>query len=964
MQGLPDTDKTSVSPVSGPDTLPSMPVDGRRLVADPQGRDWQDAAASAGVRRLEVLEQVLGQCQAAGLAGLFSLLVLAAGWQYLPAGGRGEAGGLTWLLTALGLGAAGPGAWLLCRRLVISPTRTGRWRLAGGLWGVLALSTWGLGFGHLLTLPWAETSALLLCGVALASALLLAATAYWLPALLLGWAALLTGQLLASPDGALTAAWSWPMLGFDLVLLALGMVLGRATRQVARRTVAERMSRRELAQLKAQMADQGERLRDEADQRHDVEQALNEARVAADVANHAKTEFLATMSHEVRTPLNGILPILEMLRETRLDAAQRDFLDTAYNSARHLLRIINDVLDFAKAESGKLELESIEINPRELIASVTDLMGKSAEQRGLRLHAKVADDVPGRVRGDPIRLRQVLTNLVSNAIKFTDKGEIRVELHKRRASRKEVELVFSVTDTGEGIPRDTQRRLFRAFSQADASTTRKHGGTGLGLAICKRLVTLMGGRIGVKSQQGQGATFWFVLPMRKSASDVPPARRDLAGLRVLTLVDEADVAGELSGKLAEWGMQEDPVDSPLSAINKLRSSAQLGRSWAYELLLLSLSGPSRAFRAVLDELADEPGLVGLKVVVITPSITVQRELQKLPGVFTLEAPIDYRALQRRLYRLFDVEGKRVKPDEDTQALFDSLALDFESRFGQAEVAHPVIRGEVMGRALLVEDNPVNLSVARRMLARLGIDTLVARDGREALAVIARDKVDLVLMDCQMPNMDGYEATRRIRAAEQDARPRRHLPIIAMTANVMTGDREKCLECGMDDYLGKPLEFAPLRRALESWLRLRPMNGNTAVSTASSLMVTPTDAVAEPDSSPLDPAKLAELHELMGEELPRLVEQFLDSAPQLLAALGDAAREGDLDAMVPPAHSLKSSSANLGAQRLSRLAARLEQAAREGDLEQAMRLHGRLGAEFLTASAALQAGLDEKPDTAA
>ena len=958
------------------DGLPSMQFDGRRLLTNPDARTWEDPTGD-GVRRLEAAEQVQGQYRAAGLGGLLSLLMLGLSWLSLNAPlDLAQPPGLWWLPAAIVCGLAGMAGWWLARRHIISPFRVGSWRWLASGWGAVTLCLWGLAFGAALGLPWDERSALLLAGTALASAMLLAGMAYWLPGLLLTWAVMVGSQLFAAPQ-VMAQTWLVPVLGFDLVLLALGMVLGQTTRQASHRAVAERMSRRELAQFKARMNDQGERLMAESDQRRDVEQALQEARAAADVANRAKTEFLATMSHEVRTPLNGILPILEMLRETRLDETQQDFLDTAYNSSRHLLRIINDVLDFAKAESGKLELESIEIELRELIESVTELMGKSAEQRGLRLSYKVADDVPRRVRGDSIRLRQVLSNLVSNAIKFTGQGEIRIDVHQRRSSRKEVELVFSVTDSGAGMSRDTQRRLFRAFSQADASTTRKHGGTGLGLVICKRLVELMGGRIGVKSQLGKGSTFWFVLPMRKSASDVPPARRDLAGLRVLSLVDDKKAAEKLTEVLASWGMSEERVDSPMSAISKLKSSAQLGRSWTYELLLVSMSASGQTFLSLINDLRSEPALADLKVAAITPSTQVLNDLHKLPGVFGMTSPIDYRALQRQLHRLFDVEGGRLNRDEDTQALFDSLALDFEPR-SDAVIEHPVVRGEVVATALLVEDNPINLSVARRMLAKLGIDSEVARNGQEALDILGRRSVDLVLMDCQMPLMDGYAATRRIRAAEQQADTPRHLPIVAMTANVMTGDREKCLEAGMDDYLGKPLEFVSLRRALEPWVRIgrqgssRPGSGD--LSYAGSVLRSSTDddvlvldglvkapvstSAAAPtgNDGPLDGAKLAELRELMGEELPGLIRQYLDTARGFMAELELAAAIDALPALVAPAHSLKSSSANLGALRLSRHAASLEQAARRGDAATARRAYSKMQDDFAQASTALQATL--------
>ncbi len=947
------------------DGLPSMQFDGRRLLADPELRHAPDASRD-GMRRLQIAEQVSTQVSTAALAGLAGLLLVGG---LVVAGSLDpvRAPGLWWVLFSTLTATAGPAIWAVTLRYPVTPFAARRWRSLLVVWGVVALALCGLAFGALAGQPWSQAVALQLTGVAVVSALVIACSAFWLPGLMIAWGALLAGQW-TSDLLILPSALAELMLGFDLVLLALGMVLSVVTAQAARRVVGERMTRRELAQLKARIHDQTERLSVATDQRHSIEQALTEARAAADGANRAKTEFLATMSHEVRTPLNGILPILEMLRETRLDDSQREFLDTAYSSSRHLLRIINDVLDFAKAESGKLELESIEIDVRELVESVTDLMGKGAQQRGLTLSATVADDVPRRVRGDSIRIRQVLSNLVSNAVKFTQRGDIRVQVHKRRDSRKEVELVFSVSDTGAGMSRDTQRRLFRPFSQADASTTRKHGGTGLGLVICKRLVELMGGRISVKSQLGAGSTFSFVLPMRRSAGEVPPARRDLVGLRVLTLIDDPSTGAKLSEVLNDWGMAEERVDSPLSALSKLKSSAQLGRSWSYELLVITLSGKRAAFAALVDDLRDSDVLAELKIVLVAPTEQAAAELRKLPGVVALAVPLDYRALQRQLYRLFDVEGARRTTDEDTDALFDSLALDFDAS-NEALVSHPVVRGDVVATALLVEDNPINLSVARRMLAKLGIETRVARNGRDALAAVAEGGVDLVLMDCQMPELDGYQTTRKIRDDEARADTPRHLPIIAMTANVMTGDREKCIESGMDDYLGKPLEFAALRRVLQPWVRMRPGRRAAAgVSSLGAMSAMPKRDAPEqrpaassaPREVPVDQARLDALAELMGDALPGLIRRYLATAPVLLAELNQALERDDLTAMVRPAHSLKSSSANMAAMRLSRHAASLEHAAGKGEVDKVVIALRKVQADYRAASAVLAAGLNDPP----
>jgi signal transduction histidine kinase/DNA-binding response OmpR family regulator len=965
-------DKTTAIASPSAEGLPSMQIDGRRLLADPEARGWQEDTA-AGHKRMEAVVQTRGQFRHGGMAALLSLGLIGATGFFLPDFLSGPAA-RQWLLLALAVAVAGVAGWLLTGRTTINPSRVMRWRFAAMLWAGCATFLWGGAFGQLLQMPWGESVSLVLAAAALGVAMLLAASAHWLPALLVAWGAMLLGQLLTAP--AASADLLIPVLGFDLVMLALGMVLGMAMRETARRTVAERTTRRELAVLKAGLNDQLERFNAEADTRRDMESALREARGAADMAVRAKTEFLATMSHEIRTPLNGILPILEILRESRLDDDQRQFLETAYNSSRHLLRIINDVLDFARAESGRLEIESVEIELRGLVESITDLMGKSAERRGLKLNYKIAEDVPRRVRGDPLRLRQVLTNLISNAIKFTETGEIRVELHKRRASRKEVELVFTVRDTGVGMTRDTQRRLFRAFAQADASTTRKHGGTGLGLVICKRLVELMGGRIGVKSQLGEGSSFWFVLPMRKSAGDVPPARKDLAGLRVMTLMDDPAEASRLSEVLSDWGMSEERADSSVAALGRLQSSAQLGKSWGFDLLLLSHQGSRRGLQALLGEIRGQPALAELKVVAFAPAASLQAEMQNLPGVYLMETPINYKALQRQLHRLFDVEGQRLKSEEDTEALFDSLALDFDLDPAaiEAVTAHPVVRGDTVATALLVEDNPVNLSVARRMLAKLGIGTRVASNGHEALAQLEKEPVDLVLMDCQMPSMDGYEATRRLRAVEEGMDPPRHLPVIAMTANAMSDDRDRCLQAGMDDYLAKPLEFASLRRVLEPWVRLHDGRYN---SKGLSFAGKPLHAEPEfelgdveglrdgaqastqtqQDGAPLDEARLTGLRELMEDELPRLIGDYLDTAPVLLNKLDAAVGSGDRKGMARAAHTLKSSSANVCAMRLSGLAEKLEQAARKGRPEVARKIHPALSAEYDRVAIALREQLN-------
>jgi signal transduction histidine kinase/CheY-like chemotaxis protein/HPt (histidine-containing phosphotransfer) domain-containing protein len=695
-----------------------------------------------------------------------------------------------------------------------------------------------------------------------------------------------------------------------------------------------------------------EEARDESSERQrELETELRSVREAVDAANRAKTEFLATMSHEIRTPLNGILPILEILKDSRLDPEQKQLVKTAVTSSRHLLRIINDILDYAKVESGKLELESVEFNLRELVHSITDLMARTAEQRGLKLVVDIADDLPANLRGDPIRLRQILTNLLSNAIKFTERGGITVEVTKRRSSRREVELLFSVTDTGIGIPAETVRRLFQSFTQADASTTRKHGGTGLGLAICKRLVEMMGGRIGVRSKEGYGSTFMFVVPLRKSVSDVPSARTDLEGVRALVFCKDEEHEKRLIGALSGWGVNFQRAGNMVDTLNKLTSSASLGETWAYEVLVIDSAGMDQMALALLREIRGNPDLASLRIVALTGSKRLVDEVKETSGAAVLEPPFNAGALRQTLNRLLDVQTQgglapasvaapsAYVTDDDTQDL--TAAGPPPAPAGHApppnpapvpEAAGPVPEPALEARVLLVEDNPVNLAVARKLLARIGIQCDSAKDGRVAVDAVERNAYDVVLMDCQMPEMDGYEATREIRAREAlSGRPR--LPIVAMTANAMAGDREKCIEAGMDDYLAKPLDVRQLRDALERWLAFRrrqsadkelgpPEREGTAAAVVG--------GGRQRGQTMLDMQVVGELRDIMEEEFPAIIRGYIEHAPTLMRELDDGVAAADAGRLVRPAHSLKSSSANVGAKHLADLSQSVEHAAREGD----------------------------------
>ncbi|MCW8891159.1 MAG: ATP-binding protein [Sedimenticola sp.] len=768
----------------------------------------------------------------------------------------------------------------------------------------------------------------------------------------------------------------WPTSTLVVILLAyvIGLSISAAAYSVlfgiiARLRAGKQNVSGKLNLARVEMVGLHTKLSDEDEKRRDVEQELYVAKEAAETANMVKSEFLATMSHEIRTPLNGIVPLLEILRESKLDREQRQFVNTALNSSYHLMSIINDILDFSKIEAGKLDLESIEVNLRDLVESVVAMMEKSAERRGLDLDYRIAADVPAVVQGDPIRLRQVLTNLVSNAIKFTSQGGVMVELACRGKSRKTVEVVFAVKDTGDGISEEIQARLFRSFNQADASTTRKHGGTGLGLVISRRLVELMNGKIGVRSEQGKGSVFWFVVPMRKSIRDIPPDRQTLEGLRVMIVAGYDRQIQKIEQYLSDWGILYQRMDQPADALENLRSTAMLGESWAYELIILDAKSLGGRLNAFLHEVNTTPALGGLKRLLVGDSIHAATRM----GVDgALSRQIKPGELQRILERMMDVQNsarnKHPQPANEisNQFLFsDSQADAWYETIPPNKISAPAELAEseiqLMGHVLIVEDNLVNLNVAKKMLLRLGLQCDVAQDGLDALRAIDNHQYDLVLMDCQMPRMDGYEATRAIRLREATKGLSR-LPVIAMTANAMDGDREKCLDAGMDEYLPKPIMPATLRLMLSQWL---PQNLPEALEpegelsrlkrNASSDRVAAVQSISDNtgQSAVIDTSIIEELYEIMEEDVVSLLLSFLDAAPALIREVEAGILDGDAQQIIMPAHSLKSSSANVGAKQLSETARQIEMAARQQDLSCITILFERLREHFDDASKELR-----------
>ncbi len=740
----------------------------------------------------------------------------------------------------------------------------------------------------------------------------------------------------------------------------------------------------------------------------EMEKELTAAKQTAESAMMAKGEFLATMSHEIRTPLNGIIPMLDIMMSAKLAPDHHDILRTAYTSARQMLRIVDDILDYSKLEANKLQLETTSFNLREVCDSIIMLMDKPAEGKGLRLNLQIESNVRLPVRGDPVRLRQVLTNLVSNAIKFTERGSVTLMISRKGETRSQHELRIEVRDTGIGISPQGMQQLFRPFSQADTSTTRLYGGTGLGLVICKRIVDLMGGTMGVESEAGRGSTFWVDLPLLKAVGDMHTQRQDLNGARVLFLTNDAVMRQRIQQSSSSWGCQLTEAETTQDALTRLRTAITRGGTWTYDLLLVDMNSVRSTAIALHRNLRRTPDLEGLRVVYLTGNDPLPDELND-GMMLSLQRTIHANEMRSAITSFLSAPIHRPEPAEEATS-YDSVASHaYGGAPSTAQTAIPVIK-KLRGHLLLVEDNPVNLMVAQRLISMLGLNCETADNGEKALERMMSGQLDLVLMDCQMPVKDGYTATQEWRQHEVRAGLPR-LPIIAMTANAMAGDRQKCLDAGMDDYITKPVDRRLLESSLARWLKVRQEQGSPAGDATESqneppavvtpAALAPTSIVSRPVVQPLPvapvtrvlPARpmpasattegatatavaappkpplvsepvpsslpvlavdvLKELEAVMGSEYLSLIRLFLEDAPKQIQQLEQAAAENNIHGMIAPSHTLKSSSANLGALALSAIAKRIEIGARGNVLNRPTVAVLMLEAEYKKAQAAFQ-----------
>jgi signal transduction histidine kinase/CheY-like chemotaxis protein/HPt (histidine-containing phosphotransfer) domain-containing protein len=628
---------------------------------------------------------------------------------------------------------------------------------------------------------------------------------------------------------------------------------------------------------------------------------------AAETASRAKSQFLAHMSHELRTPLNGVLGATELLLQSELGEGQKRTAEILQLSAQSLLGIVSQVLDFSRIEAGKLQLASVPFDPCQIVEEVVEVVAEQARQKALELACCVEPEVPATVSGDPDRLRQILINLLGNAVKFTERGEVVVRVAQQEAGAGWAKLRFEVRDTGIGVPPEARSLLFAAFAQADATATRRFGGAGLGLAISRQLAQLMGGDVDFASEPGAGSRFWFTArfacaPVPDRAPAPSPVLRDL---RALVVEDNLSSRTILVQQCAALAVDARGAANGAEALALLQEAAQAGAPYA--LALIDMSLPVTDGVELARSIKADAALASVRLILLERGGQGARPRDVAPGLFAghLDKPVRGSRLGACLAEVVTgppaVAARRLLPQ-----------------------APRAVRAPG-DRVLVVEDNAVNQEIAASMLRLLGYDVDVANDGREALRAVSRQRYDAILMDCMMPDMDGFQTTAAMRQMERLAGQGQHTPVIALTASATTGDRQRCLEAGMDDYLSKPFRQTALAEVMNRWL------------------------AAGDGEGPIDPATLEGIRSLgnddKGEFLSRIIALYLQDTPSLLADLDEAASQPHAGRLREAAHRLKSSSASVGAKRLSRLCQELELRARSGELHEAGRQAAEIRAEY-------------------